>query len=84
VALDAARFDILLLVCQRNSGRGGNMDRLQFILGSLQANAAEHSEVIDELLAIAIRGEIESTMPRTAAAFSVIDTYMIQTTPMAA
>ena len=50
----------------------------------MQANAAEHSEVIDELLAIAIRGEIESTMPRTAAAFSVIDTYMIQTTPMAA
>lgn len=60
------------------------MDRLQFILGSLQANAAEHSEVIDELLAIAIRSEIESIMPRTAAAFSVIDTYMIQTRPMAA
>lgn len=60
------------------------MDRLQFILGSLQANTAEHSEAIDELLAIAIRGEIASTMPRTAAAISLIDTYMIQTRPMAA
>ena len=59
------------------------MDRLQFILGSLQATAAEHSEVIDEMLAIAIRSEIESIMPRTAA-FSVINTYMIQTRPMAA
>jgi len=60
------------------------MDRLQFILGSLQATAAEHSEVIDEMLAIAIRSEIESIMPRTAPALPVINRYMIQTRPMAA
>jgi len=59
------------------------MDRLQFILGSLQP-AAEHSEVIDQMVAIAIRREIESILPRSAAAFSLIDTYMIQVRPMAA
>jgi len=59
------------------------MYRLQFILGSLQP-AAEHSEVIDQMVAIAIRREIESILPRSAAAFSLIDTYMIQVRPMAA
>jgi hypothetical protein len=60
------------------------MDRLQFILGSLQRTASEHSEMIDEMLAIAIRSEIASLMPPTGAALSDIDTYMIQTPPMAA
>ena len=60
------------------------MDRLQFILGSLQAAAAERSNRIDELVALAIRSEIESAMARTTATFSAIDTYMIQTYPMAA
>ena len=57
------------------------MDRLQFILGSLEPEA-EHSTVIDQMLAIAIRSEIESILPRSAAAFSGIDTYMIQTRPV--
>jgi len=60
-----------------------DMDRLQFILGSLEP-AAEHSRVLDEMLAIAIRSEIESVLSRSAAAFSGIDTYMIQTRPMSA
>lgn len=60
------------------------MDRLQFILGSLQATPAERSNWIDELVALAIRSEIESAMARTTATFSAIDTYMIQTYPMAA
>lgn len=59
------------------------MDRLQFILGSLQP-AAEHSEVLDEMLAIAIRREIESIMQRSSAAFPAIEAYMIQTRPMSA
>ena len=60
-----------------------NMDRLQFILGSL-GPAAEHSEVMDEMLAIAIRSEIENIVHRTASAFPCIDTYMIQTRAMSA
>jgi hypothetical protein len=84
VAADAARFDSLLSSAKQILTVEENMDRLQFILGSLQRTAAEHSEMIDEMLAIAIRSEIASLMPRTAAAFSVIDTYMIQTRPMAA
>ena len=59
------------------------MDRLQFILGSMEP-AAEHSEVIDEMIAIAIRSEIDSIRQRSATAFPVIDAYMIQTRPMSA
>jgi len=59
------------------------MDRLQFILGSLKPEA-EHSEVSDAMLAIAIRREIERTRERSAAAFPVIDAYMIQTRAMSA
>jgi len=59
------------------------MDRLQFILGSLQPEA-EHSKVIDAMVAIAIRREIESIRQRSAAAFPVIDAYVIQTRAMSA
>ena len=59
------------------------MDRLQFILGSLEPGA-EHSDVSDAMLAIAIRSEIVSIKERSAAAFPVIDAYMIQTRAMSA
>ena len=59
------------------------MDRLQFILGSLGPEA-EHSEMIDAMLAIAIRSEIESIRQQSPAAFAGIDDYMIQTKAMSA
>ena len=59
------------------------MDRLQFILGSLQSPEG-CGGVLDGMLAIAIRSEIESIMQRSSAAFPGIDAYMIQTRPMSA
>ena len=59
------------------------MDRLQFILGSLEPEA-EHSEMIDAMLAIAIRSEIESIRQQSPGAFAGIDAYMIQTKAMCA
>jgi hypothetical protein len=59
------------------------MDRLQFILGSLQSPEGCDG-ILDGMLAIAIRSEIESIVHRSASAFPLIDTYMIQTRPMAA
>lgn len=59
------------------------MDRLQFILGSLEPTA-EHSEVLDQMLAIAIRSEIDNIRQRSAAAFPCIDAYLIQTRAMSA
>jgi hypothetical protein len=61
----------------------GDMDRLQFILRSLEPEA-EHSEVTDAMVAIAIRSEIESIRQRSTTTFPVIDGYMIQTRAMSA
>ena len=61
------------------------MDRLQFILNFLKRAEAEDPEVLThEMLAIAIRSEIETVSRRNAGALSGIDTYMIQTTAIAA
>lgn len=61
------------------------MDRLQFILGSLQSPTGDASDgILDGMLAIAIRSEIENIVHRSASAFPCIDTYMIQTRAMSA
>ena len=59
-----------------------DMDRLQFILGSLQSPEG-FDGMLEGMLAIAIRSEIEE-MHRSASAFPCIDTYMIQTRAMSA
>lgn len=82
VAADAAPFDILLLVYKPLIIEG-DMDRLQFILGSLQSPEGCDG-ILDGMLAIAIRSEIENIVHRSASAFPCIDTYMIQTRAMSA
>ena len=60
-----------------------HMDRLQFILGSLQSPEG-FDGMLEGMLAIAIRSEIENIVHRSASAFPCIDTYMIQTRAMSA
>jgi len=61
------------------------MDRLEFIVHSLQAGASEGPEPIaDDMLAIAIRREIETITQQICGRTPAIETYMIHTRAMSA